>query len=143
MPRSIKTHDQQTNPRDLTSSELRSSDLTELERQLLTLCHRIEHGYIGDLAVHGGQPVLDPEPRIVREIRLKGSSGAREDVLPRDFVLKTQMVELIRHLAEFGDGLVRRLDVQEGLPFRISFEGWGSYAVHLLDTHDGPQDHGR
>lgn len=70
----------------------------------------------------GGQPVFDPPPRLVREVKFGAHNGPRPEAALRDFVLKAQLVEFFAWLDMFGDGVIERLEVQHGLPFRIVVE---------------------
>jgi hypothetical protein len=49
-------------------------------------------------------------------------SWPRPEAALRDFVLKAQLVEFFAWLDTLGDGVIERLEVQHGLPFRIVVE---------------------
>ena len=72
--------------------------------------------------VESGEPVFDPPPRIVREVKFGGENGPRPELRAGDFALKTQVVELFEHLDRLGDGTLERLEVKHGLPFRMTVE---------------------
>ncbi|OWK39877.1 hypothetical protein [Fimbriiglobus ruber] len=102
----------------MTSAPLKSS-LTPAARRLVELMQRINFGTIEDLPVRRGQPVLDPLPRYVTEVKFGGENGARPELMAPDFPLKAQVVELIRRLADLGDGTVAALEIKHGIPFRM------------------------
>jgi hypothetical protein len=81
---------------------------------------RIVFGRIEGLAVRNGEPVLNPRPRIVRDIKL-GSDSAPAPAKD-DFQLKNQVTELLEHLEQLGTGTVECLEVRHGLPFRLTLE---------------------
>jgi hypothetical protein len=93
------------------------------QQRLVELLQDINFGRIEGLAVRGGNPILDPPPRIVREIRFCGENGPRPERQAADYLLKVQVVELLRYLDEVRDGTVETLEVKHGLPFRMMLEG--------------------
>ncbi|HCF06303.1 MAG TPA: hypothetical protein DEU72_08760 [Desulfomicrobiaceae bacterium] len=98
------------------------ASLTPARRRLLELMQEINFGRIEGLAVRGGEPVLDPPPRVVREIKFGGENGPRRELGSDDFALKAQAVEFFTHLSRLGDGTVEILEIKHGLPFRMSVE---------------------
>jgi len=83
---------------------------------------RLNHGRIFDLTVRDGQPVMDPPPRVVREIKFGGENGPRPEVAKADFALKGQVRELFAQMEAMGDGVIRSIEVKHGLPFRMTIE---------------------
>ncbi len=81
---------------------------------------RINFGRIEKLAVHDGEPVFDPFPNVTREFKFGGENGPRHEVIAKDFVLKAEVVELLTHLGNLGNGTVEKIEVRYGLPFRMS-----------------------
>jgi hypothetical protein len=98
------------------------SSLSPARRRLVELMQDLNFGRIKRLEVQGGQPVFDPPLRIVREIKFGALNGPRPEAALRDFVLKALLVEFFTWLDMFGDGVIGRLEVQHGLPFRIVVE---------------------
>lgn len=98
------------------------SSLSPARRRLVELMQDLNFGRIERLEVLDGQPVFDPPPRIVREIKFGAQNGPRPEATLRDFVLKAQFVEFFAWLDTLGDGVIERLEVQHGLPFRIVVE---------------------
>jgi hypothetical protein len=98
------------------------SSLSPAQRRLVELMQDLNFGRIERLEVLDGQPVFDPPPRIVREIKFGAQNGPRSEAALRDFVLKAQLVEFFAWLDTLGDGVIERLEVQHGLPFRIVVE---------------------
>jgi hypothetical protein len=79
----------------------------------------INFGRIEDLIILGGDPVLDPLPRMVQEIKLGGENGPRPELSTGDFHLKSQVIELFQHLDQLGDDTIEVIEVKHGLPFRM------------------------
>ncbi|GIW90485.1 MAG: hypothetical protein KatS3mg109_0917 [Pirellulaceae bacterium] len=100
--------------------QLRSkSDLSTNRFRLLELMQTINFGRIECLAIHNGEPVLEPPPRVIREIKFGGENGPRPELEAHDFLLKTQVVELFEHFDRLGTGMVDVIEVKHGLPFRM------------------------
>jgi hypothetical protein len=95
------------------------SELPEGGRRLVELMQQVNFGRIENLTVRGGRPVLEPPPRVVREIKIGGDNGPRPESRRHDFPLKDQVTELFAHLEALGDGTVEVLEVKHGLPFRL------------------------
>jgi hypothetical protein len=95
------------------------ASLTESRRRLVELMQQLNFGRILGLVVRGREPVLDPLPRVVREIKFSGENGPRAERDAPDFLLKTQVVELLQHFDQLGDGTIEVLEIKWGLPFRM------------------------
>ncbi len=98
------------------------SSLTPSQQLLLTKMQRINYGRIEGLSVRRGQPVLDPPPRIIHEIKFGGDNGPRPEVAKADFELKAQVRDLFAHLEALGDGVIPCIEIKHGLPFRMIVE---------------------
>ncbi len=100
----------------------RKSSLTPSQQQLLAEMQRINFGRIFDLEVRDGQPVMDPLPRVVREIKFGGDNGPRPEAAKPEFTLKAQVRDLFAELEALGDGVIPCIEIQRGLPFRMTVE---------------------
>jgi len=98
------------------------SSLSESQVHLLELMQRVNFGRIEGLPVRRGEPVMDPPPRIVREIKFGGENGPRPEIAKADFELKAKVQDLFAHLEAIGDGVVRCIEIKHGLPFRMTVE---------------------
>ena len=98
------------------------SCLSEAQVRLIELMQRINFGRIFDLSVRRGQPVLDPPPRVVREIKFGSDNGPRPEAAKTDFTLKAQVCDLFVQLEALGDGVIPCIEIQRGLPFRMTVE---------------------
>ncbi|KAB2949524.1 MAG: hypothetical protein F9K17_02690 [Phycisphaerae bacterium] len=79
----------------------------------------LNFGRIERLPVRAGEPVLDPLPTIVREVKFGGQNGVRDEWALGDFALKAPVVELFKELDRLRDGLIDVLTVKYGLPFNM------------------------
>jgi hypothetical protein len=82
----------------------------------------LNFGQVRGLVVHDGEPVFDPPPRVVREVKFGGDNGPRPETAKGDFTLKAQVRELLAQLEALGDGLVECIEVKHGLPFKMTVE---------------------
>ena len=98
------------------------SCLSDPQVRLIELMQRINFGRIFDLEVRDGQPVIDPPPRVVREIKFGGENGPRPEAARVDFTLKAEVRDLFAQLEALGDGVVGVLEIKHGLPFRMIVE---------------------
>jgi len=101
-------------------SRRRFRDLSSAWRQLIELIQRINFGRVENLIVRGGEPIFDPPPRVVREVRFPGDNTPRAEMGLSDFVLKQQHLEFIELLADLRDGVITVLTVKNGLPFHAA-----------------------
>lgn len=83
---------------------------------------RINFGRIKGLAVRRGEPVVDPPPRVLREVKFGGENGPRPEAGKQDFALKGQVRDLFAQMEAMGDGIIRCLEVKHGLPFKMTVE---------------------
>jgi len=100
----------------------RKISLSPGRRRLLELMQQINFGRIDGIAVRDGEPIFDPPPRVVREIKFGSENGPRPELGIGDFALKAQVVELFAQLDELGDAKVGSIEIKYGLPFRMSVE---------------------
>ena len=101
-------------------TDVAKASLTPSQQKFLTEMQRINFGRIFDLTVRDGQPVIDPPPRVVREIKFGGDNGPRPEVAKADFILKAQVRDLFAQLEALGDGVVECIEVKHGLPFKMT-----------------------
>jgi len=98
------------------------ASLSPQGQRLVELMGRLNYGRFERLLVRSGEPVFDPPPRVVREVKLGGENGPRPEAAKTDFALKAEVRELFARLEELGDGTVLSLEVKHGLPFRMTVE---------------------
>lgn len=91
-------------------------------QRLIHLMQRINYGRIEDLSVCRGEPVFNPPPRVIREIKFGNDNGPRPESGKISFPLKTQVRDLFAQLEALGDGVIECIEIQRGLPFRMVME---------------------
>jgi hypothetical protein len=100
-----------------------ASTLSPARRRLVALMQRINFGRLEGLAVRGGEPVLDPMPRVVVEHKFASENGPRPEARQADFALKAQVLDLLTLLDSVRDGTVPLLSVKHGVPFLAEVAG--------------------
>lgn len=100
-----------------------SQTLSPAWRELLALFQRLSFGRIEHLVVRGGEPVIDPPPRPIHEVKFGGENGPRQEAGLVEFTLKAQHLDLIQRVRDLGDGVVTKLTFKHGLPFSAEFGG--------------------
>jgi hypothetical protein len=103
------------------TTDTRMASLPPARRRLLALLQQVNFGRLESLIVVNGQPVFDPPPRLVHEIKFGGENGPRQKLATADFVLKSQVVELMTFFDQLQNGTIDTLEVKHGLPFRMIF----------------------
>lgn len=84
---------------------------------LIRECQSINFGRIENLPIRNGDPVLDPLPKVTREVKFGGDNKPRPESELNDFPLKQQVQEMLEELDRTGNGMIEVLIVKHGLPF--------------------------
>ena len=98
------------------------ASLSAPRRRLLETMQRLNFGRIEDLEIRNGEPMFNPAPRVVQDIKLGGENGPRPELGNADFALKSQVAEFFDYLSRLGDGSVETIEVKHGLPFKLVIE---------------------
>ena len=93
--------------------------LTPSQDRLVRLMQTMNFGRIEQLHIQAGEPVFEPRPQTVREIKFGGDNLPRRELDCADFILKGQVIELLEHFRVLGDAVVETLVVKHGLPFSM------------------------
>jgi hypothetical protein len=98
------------------------STLLPAQAELVGLMQKLDFGIIEGLVIRDGLPVLKPRPRVVRDVKFGAGTGRRSEAGLTDFALKANVQELLDTFASLGNATVRRLEIKQGLPFRMQVE---------------------
>ena len=101
--------------------DLFKAQLSSRRRQLVEIFQKVNFGSIENLRVSGGEPYFEPYPTIFRDIKFGSSveNGPRPELGKANFRLKAQLLELFEVLDHLQDGVIRLVEIKNGLPFRI------------------------
>ena len=100
---------------------VRFSELSEPRQTLIRLCQSINFGSLRLLEIREREPVFDPTPVLLVDIKLDGAATARGEMDLHDFVLRDEVVCLMDHLDRLVDSTIECLDVHAGIPRRARF----------------------
>jgi hypothetical protein len=101
------------------SKPLRLSQLSTSRQARVRLCQDINFGQIQGLHVRNSDPVWDPAPTVLSEVRLDIEEAPRPEGELPDFKLSSQIQRLMRRLDQLRDGRIERIEVREGIPRRL------------------------
>lgn len=99
--------------------------LSAPRQALVRLCQTINRGTIEGLEVRQAEPVFNPPPVVVKDLKLDADEEARPELALQDFVLSGEVLRLMRVLDEMESGSVRHIEVRAGIPRRILLETQG------------------
>ena len=99
-----------------------TKDLLPSERSLLDAMRVIDFGQIEFLRIRAGEPVLDPWPTVVRNLKFGADGRDPRPTVNREFVLKQEAADLFEYTRDVEDGEIRALVVRHGLPFSMEVE---------------------
>jgi len=103
------------------SKPLRLSDLSPDRQALVRLCQEMNFGHILGLEVKKGDPVLDPPPEVLLDVKLDADEGSRPELTLADFELRIEVCRLLVRIDEVHNGWIERLEVRHGTPVRAVF----------------------
>jgi hypothetical protein len=112
-----------------------TKDLLPAERTLLDAIRHIGFGQIEFLRIRAGQPVLDPWPVVVRDLKFGVDRQEPPATRSNDFELKREAAELFEYMRDVEDGEIRVLVVRHGLPFTMEIELPGRHARQAGGEH--------
>jgi hypothetical protein len=100
----------------------RLSELSAPRQALVRLCQSIDFGEILNLQVRDSEPVFNPLPTLLLDIRLDADSGGRPEFELADFGLCHEVCRLLDRLDQMHSGRVQRIEVRAGIPRRVVIE---------------------
>ena len=101
---------------------IKKASLSPGRRRLVEMMQQLNFGRIEDLEIRAGEPLFNPAPRVVQDIKIGAENGPRPESGIPDFLLKNQVIELFEHIDRMGDATVACIDVKHGLPFKLVVE---------------------
>lgn len=98
---------------------MRYSQLSPARQALVRLCQDVNFGQILDLLVRNAEPIWDPIPTILSELRLDIEETPRAESKLPDFRLSSEVLRLMRQLDQIKDGRIAKIEIRDGLPRRL------------------------
>ena len=100
----------------------RLSELSSPRQALVRLCQSIDYGQILELQVRNGEPVFDPAPTLLLDIKLDTDCGGRPESELADFTLCDEVCRLLDRIDEMQVGRIQQIQVRAGIARRILIE---------------------
>ena len=98
------------------------SNLSSRQLQLVELLQEQPFCRIEGLHIHDGEPDFGRPPKVIQKLKMGGDNGPRPEAALPDFWLKKQTVDLLETIAELGEGEIRSIECQHGLPLTVEIE---------------------
>jgi hypothetical protein len=114
------------------SIPMRFSYLSPARQMLVRLCQSINFGSVENLRVESAEPVFNPPPMLLKDVKLDSDEAPRSEMTLVDFVLGDEVLRLLRLLDDMRLGTVRRIEVRAGIPRRILWETPGTISAALI-----------
>jgi len=103
------------------SRPLRLSELSPERQKLIRLCQSTNFGSIRGLDIRQGQPLFDPPPILLIDLKLDGDDPPRPEINLNDFGLSQEVVRLMNRFDELVNTTIDILEVRAGIPRRVVF----------------------
>ena len=101
-------------------TDVTKAALTPARRLLVELMQDVNFGRVERLEVRDWEPVLDPPPRVVRQIVFGKANGPNARRATDGFVLKKKVAELFEVFDRERSFLILELVIDNGLPVRMA-----------------------
>lgn len=88
----------------------------------MRLCQSIDYGQILDLHVCDREPVFNPPPTLLLDIKLDSDRGGRPEYGLADFTLCDEVCRLLDRIDEMQAGRIHRIEVRAGIARRVLVE---------------------
>lgn len=113
---------------------LRLSDLSPARQALVRLFQTINRGTLEGLEVRQAEPVLDPLPVMVRDVKLDKMEEPRRELRLTDFMLSNEIMRLLSVLDEMHCGAIRLIEIRDGIPRRVLLASRANGVPQPLDS---------
>jgi hypothetical protein len=97
------------------------SKLSAPRQLLVRLFQATNYGCIQKLEVKDSEPVFEPPPVVLIELKLD-TDESRPEIDLTDFALRDEVGRLMARLDELKNGVIQRVEIRGGVPRRIVYE---------------------
>jgi hypothetical protein len=112
----------QPRPAGTSKPAVRLCQLSDPLKVLVRLCQWIDYGQILELHVRDKEPVYDPPPTLLLDIKLDADASGRPESKLADFALCDELCRLLDRFDQMENGRIERIEVRAGIPRRILIE---------------------
>ena len=113
------THEAIEARNQMTPKTPRFSQLSLSRQTLVRVCQDVNFGQIQGLHVRDSDPVWDPAPTVLSEVRLDIEESPRPEGELPDFKLSSEIQRLMCQLDQLQDGKIEKIEVRGGVPRRL------------------------
>ena len=100
----------------------RFSQLSAPRQTLVRLLQSMNFGSLECLEIRSGEPVFNPPPTVLVEVKLDSEPELRPEFTIANFELRAEVTRLFAQLDLLDDGSIDRIDVRHGIPWRMVVE---------------------
>ena len=101
---------------------MNSANISPSDRKLLARINRIGFGHLENLELRNGVAVTLPSSREVQSYKPERGNAARRVAGDNPFTLKDCQADFLNQLHAVGNGFIRKIIIQDGLPARFEIE---------------------
>ena len=95
------------------------SELSRPRQKFVRMCQVVNYGYIEGLEIKDCDPVFDPPPLALVDVKLDSGEGFRHELELSDFMLRNEILRFVAWLDELKNGKIERVEIRGGIPRRI------------------------
>ena len=100
----------------------RFSQLSVSRQALVRLFQAINFGELLGVAIKNGDPIFQPQPTALVDVKLDADEGPRPETALADFELRDEVRRLMTRLTELQNGTIVRIEIRAGIPRRLTIE---------------------
>ena len=105
-----------------TTTMVTLSEISAPRQALVRLCQSVDYGQIIGLQIRDREPVFNPPPTVLLDVKLDADSGPRREAALDDFVLREEVHRLLKRIDGLENGRLDRIEVRAGIPRRVLIE---------------------
>ena len=110
---------------------VRFAQLSGPRQTLVPLCQDVNYGFIQELSVRDSDPVFNPPPLVLLDVKLDSDNGPRPEADLADFELRHEFCRLMIQLDELINARIERIEVRAGIPRRVLFRVAGATGANF------------
>ena len=100
---------------------IRFCELSPPRQRLVRLFQAINYGELREVQIREAEPVFEPPPALLADVKLDGGWAPRQEQELPDFVLRDEVITLMDYLDQLVTTNIERIEVRAGIPRRVHF----------------------
>ena len=98
------------------------SEISAPRQALVRLCQSVDYGQIIGLQIRDREPVFNPPPTVLLDVKLDADCIPRREAALDDFALREEVHRLLERIDHLESGRLDRIEVRAGIPRRVLIE---------------------